>query len=52
MGPRLFEAAAGPKEHLWLRNGGHNGIYLFAAQEYYPRIAQFVAQVSAIQASR
>jgi fermentation-respiration switch protein FrsA (DUF1100 family) len=41
MGPRLFEAAASPKESHWFSAGGHNGIFAFAP-DYYPRLSAFL----------
>lgn len=45
MGPRLCAAAAPPKECVWLQAGGHNGIFLLAPGEYYPRLRKFLEQV-------
>ena len=42
MGQRLCAAAAPPKECAWLQAGGHNGVFLRAAQEYYPRLRKFL----------
>jgi hypothetical protein len=45
MGPRLYEAAAAPKEFHWFEGGGHNGIFILVP-DYYPRLAAFIgAQV-------
>jgi hypothetical protein len=41
MGPRLFEAAAPPKQSHWFAKGGHNGIFMLDA-EYYPVLAEFL----------
>ncbi len=45
MGQKLCAAAAAPKECEWFKTGGHNGIYMLSAKEYYPRLAKFLAGI-------
>ena len=45
MGKKLCATAADPKECTWFQTGGHNGIYMLAREEYYPRLAKFLQQI-------
>lgn len=40
-GARLYDAAPGPKQHLWVEDAGHNDLPSVAGQRYYSALRAF-----------
>jgi len=46
MGQRLYAAARGPKQHLWLDRARHNDLYTLDADEVLTSLRSFIASAS------
>ena len=50
-GKKLYAAAPGPKEHLWIENAEHMDYAYVAEERYFDKISDFIDGISSYQSS-